>query len=87
MNKTISMMRGKSTPSELILEIIKSKSSFKFLKKTKGDRSLIFVILCLVHIIFILLCRGIISIEIMKQRNYQCYIGKYFNSIKRLSYL
>ena len=36
--KAISMMHRKSPPSELILEIIKSNNSFKFLKEfVKGD--------------------------------------------------
>ena len=32
-NKAISMMRGKSPPSELILEIIKSNNSLSFFKR------------------------------------------------------
>ena len=38
LNKAISMMRGKSPPSEFILEIIKSNNSLRFLKEVgKGD--------------------------------------------------
>ena len=37
-NKAISMMRWKSPPSELVLEIIKSKNSLKIFKEFgKGD--------------------------------------------------
>ena len=37
-NKAISMMRGKSSPPELILEVIRSNNSLRFLKDFgKGD--------------------------------------------------
>ena len=46
-NKAISMMRGKTPPSELILEIIKSNNSLRFFYK--GDKFIIVkILICLI---------------------------------------
>ena len=68
--KVISMMRGKSPPPELILEVIKSKNSLRFLKEFgKGDH--------------FYLCQNIIfHVYFDKNGKTQHNKSLYFNTIK-----
>ena len=69
-NKAISIIRGKSPPSEFILEIIKSNNSLRFLKQFgKGDFYFYLNIILFYFFTFILIKRAKLKLSLIKPPN------------------